>query len=123
MAAEKLRLSTDFGELRTGMSVVYRPCHTCSETHRFTLLNLADGRTGNAFGGQLERGYVFTPALSCYRLLEGIGPTAVATRRIYIVDTGNDDATEQEEGRKLYSGEPTLAEVAEQVGRKMELIR
>lgn len=105
---ERLKLVTDFAELRAGMIVVLKGCPACSSTHRVILTSErapanstgADGKT--SFIG----GWNFEPPLSC----EGrwgsaerafIAPGAVINKKLYRVLDGLESNTASRVTQKL----------------------
>lgn len=92
MSEEKLRLCKSFEELRAGMLVVYRKCGTCGNgTHRGILL-----------ASNESPWLALMPKPPCVPpgYVEGIISSAsVERRKVYIVETGNDDTAERNEGK------------------------
>jgi len=83
---EKLRLVTDWGELRTGMIVVVKPCARCGQRHRHVLLS-----AGTAGGLTAWRAFEVTPAPSCFRgRTPGLCEDAIPRRNVFIVVDGLD---------------------------------
>lgn len=92
MSEEKLRLVTDFSELRAGLLVVIKACAECAADHRMVLLRSGESQEGDAFD--------ISPQPSCRTWFDlMLGYKAVDKRNVYIVDTGNDDEAEQRQGQ------------------------
>ena len=105
--SEKLRLCTDFAELRAGMLVVVRGCgHGCGD-HRGIIANFTSGAACRSSNGACvtEDTWEVLPAGRCGA--SHIGRYDVDVHRcVYIVDTGNDDYEERAEGRQLVQAVP-----------------
>jgi hypothetical protein len=53
VSTERLKLVKDFGELRAGMIVVYKPCQDCGGSHRGMLVGRAEEPECGDCGGWL----------------------------------------------------------------------
>lgn len=94
MAAEKETLVTDFGSLRVGMIVVYRPCGFCGGRHRTQLQRIETGQhlAVNAETGDIEivsRWWLVDPHWKCQPKRRAvISQLAVNARKIWRVEDG-----------------------------------
>lgn len=84
--AERLKLVTDFAELRTGMIVIGRGCMACGKDHRGMLMS-----PGNHIvaGVGATPGFDLVPLPPCApKAGFAVIPSDVAARQVYIVDDG-----------------------------------
>lgn len=93
---ERLKLVTDFGELRAGMIVVVGPCVVCNERHRGMLTEQnADGWSdinGNVFAGGTPL-WRFLPKPICSGSAHAVfTKTAVDKSRVWRVEDGLEDS-------------------------------